>query len=122
MLAVIVFLIALGDLRQPPTKSATVDVIEINNFVGESHEFYQVIYWRWIQNRLHVVAFRMCGPETQVHRDKKGCYVDRFTKDGKYCEVRAKNVRWRRTAFDPEIEDRKVFPVLQREWTLWNRY
>lgn len=93
----------------------TVDVIEINHaYSGESLTFTQVIYWRWEKdNRLHAVAWRRVEAEYRVNR-VQGIYRDEWTRDGVRYKVRSKGFRERWSDYDPELLDRKEWPVSRR--------
>lgn len=109
-------LLVLGSSTQEEV--SWVDVIEINQIVKEGGEvaLTQVIYWRWEKdNRLHVVAWKTVPEDFLVHRIK-GVWVDEFRDAKSKRKVYGRGFRFRKSGYDPEIQDRVLWPDCNRRW------
>ena len=95
-----------------------VDVIEVNQIVKEDSKvaLTQVIYWRWERDhRLHVVAWKTVPEDFLLHR-VKGVWVDEFRDAKRKRKVYGRGYRFRRSDYDPELHDRVLWPVENRQW------
>lgn len=113
MLSVALMSLTGKDRPQP----SWVDVIEVNHLMRcEEVALSQVIYWRWEHdNRLHVVAWRTVAPDYTVPR-VRGVWIDEFTDGRTIRKVYGRGYRFRRSDYDPELHDRILWPVENRQW------
>ena len=111
MLSVVLMSLTGKDRPQPNW----VDVIEVNHVVRDGKvTLTQVIYWRWeSDNRLHVVAWRTVPEDYTVQRVGNR-WIDEYQEGTQRMRVYGRGYRFRRSDYDPEMEDRKVWPVERR--------
>lgn len=113
---VFAILLVLGSSVQEEV--SWVDVIEVNQIIKEDEKvaLTQVIYWRWERDgRLHVVAWKTV-PEDFVVYCVRGVWIDDF-KDAKIKrKVYGRGFRFRRSGYDPEIQDRVLWTEQNRQW------
>ena len=115
--------IAIGNpLRhKPPEVVNVVDIIELNHKYDDNGKltFSQLIFWRWdvVDRMFHVASWRMVDEHHYVRRQGMG-FEDREVRDLLHGVVitRAHSYRETWTHYDPELEDKKLFPDDRRRW------
>lgn len=97
-------LLILCDIRAVP--STHVDLIEINHLHDESgkHKSTQIILWDWSPDYRRYQVRAWWIPE-RLHDELSGLTI---TKRDRTIVGRAVRETW--TDYDPEVENRKVFP------------
>ena len=101
----------------------SVDVIEINHCYGSDGEkrFTQTIFWEWKnfypEGNYIVVDWRIVKDQPQPHPRKdysKGGYTLIWNDQGTWRRVRSVSMRETWTQYDPELDNRQIFPTARR--------
>jgi hypothetical protein len=112
----LVLLAAAGLSPDTPLASDRVDLIEINHCYNEDGQlvFRQLLFWEWneLDSDYHVAAFRVLRAQTSAVRidRQRNEYVASWCDSGVLRQVRAPHSRETWTQYDPELEDRRIFP------------
>lgn len=100
-----------------------VDVVEINHCYGGDGEkrFTQTIFWEWRnlypEGDYIVVDWRIVKDQPQPHPRKdysKGGYTLIWNDQGTWRRVRSVSMRETWTQYDPELDNRQIFPTAKR--------
>jgi hypothetical protein len=111
---------AMGALPLDLVSTDAADVIELNHFYDTDGRqvFDQVIFWQWHadEGAYHVRAWRLWKQAAQTPwRDRlHGGYVTAWYDGERLRVVRATSLRETWTQFDPELDDRQLFPAHER--------
>jgi hypothetical protein len=106
-----------------PTSDVTydkVDLTEINHYYDEHGRlvFDQIIFHDWISknSEYRVVAWRMLKSDTQipVRRSKYNDFISTWYDGDLLRKVISKTCMETWTQYDPELEERKIFPKEKR--------
>ncbi len=105
--------LALG-LLAAPVQSTRVDLIEINHYVSHGGQLDQVIFWSLDESgECHVRAWRLRSKVVVSHR--RGRMVITGAERGRIFLITSDSWGETWTLYDPEVADRRVVPVEQRE-------
>lgn len=122
----IVIAIIIGTVSRDAVCHDEVDLIEINHLhdvrlrqdgtiAGNRESFRQTIFWNWSPShaRFLVVDWRKTCVTGRPIPDARGGWLLIWMDGDRWRCVRAKSFRetWHLRDFDPEIENRKVFPM-----------
>jgi len=116
--------ILLGSIGHEHTHRDRVAVMELNyRYAPETgkQQFVQMIFWErkpFSKKGRHVLDWRMWGQTFPVprysHREKVWQVYWRDKTDGYWRFVEAKSFMVTHTAYDPELEDQKLWPIRHR--------
>lgn len=116
-----VILLALTFVNPPVDEhSLAVDILEYNSVVECNGDIIlsQVILWRWYPRfgQHHVVDWKLTQQAGQLQRlDKRWTVIIYSSNHRPLYRVVAQELRIRHTVYDPEINDRKIWPLQYRD-------
>lgn len=128
MISLVLAVVCIADVPRLPVEESRVDVLEVNHYYDPNTadlRFVQLIGWDWCnKNGMVCHWWRMIrNPARQPRSDasRPGVFVATFVDDGKLVRVRARCCIETHTQFDPEIDNRRVFPQWRRRGLILKR-
>ena len=94
-----------------------VEVLELNHFFDENgkHVFDQLIFWAtYPKADLHVRGWRLVKSKSMIPKKRGDKWETRWERNGVKYVVTARGFKETKTAFDPELRDRKAIPKDKR--------
>lgn len=101
-----------------PLSRSHVDLIELNHCYNEEGLpiYHQYIFWKWDgQLGYRVQAYRVLKGQFSGPCRYRSGYRARWCDNGVFREITAPYFRETWTQYDPELDDRQVFPMEKRE-------